>query len=47
MRASDTTYVAEEVEPSFYDEKINRAAGATPRVFLLPSIMYALRLIVH
>ena len=31
MRASDTTYVAEEVE--FYDEKINRTAGVSPRVF--------------
>ena len=33
MRPSDTTYVAEEVEPIFYDEKINRAAGFAARVF--------------
>ena len=28
-------------------ERINRAAGFAARVFFLPSIMYALRLIVH
>ena len=32
---------------NLYDEKINRRRASAARVFFLPSIMYALRPVVH
>ena len=47
MRASDTTYVAEEVEAFLSRENKSGKRALQPASSFLPSIMYALRLLVH